>query len=246
MNKLKKYFISFGAGNQDYYDAVKRITNQASSLDIFDEVIGYTDNDLKNDKYFWNKHSEFILANKRGFGYWLWKPYFIMKKLEQMNDNDILVYADSGCEIPNNNKEKYRQRWVNKFKLVQSDLIIDTLACNGICLEKEWTKMDLILYLNMNNPLYLNTAQHQGSALIILKCKKIVDLVKEWYNTACNYHLLDDTQSIAKNLPCFKEHRHDQSIYSLLVKKYNLHNNYILKDVIWIARNRTGKSKLEY
>ena len=53
---------------------------------------------------FWNNHSEFILANKRGYGYWLWKPYLIMKTLEQMNDNDILVYADCGCEIESNKK----------------------------------------------------------------------------------------------------------------------------------------------
>ena len=81
----------------------------------------------------------------------------------------------------------------NLNKTVQKDLIIGTFACGGSCLEKSWTKMDLITYLNMNDDKYMNTSQHQASAICILKCKKTVDLVKEWYKIACNYHLIDDS-----------------------------------------------------
>ena len=35
-----------------------------------------------------------IFKHQRGFGYWLWKPYIILRKLEELNDNDILVYID--------------------------------------------------------------------------------------------------------------------------------------------------------
>jgi hypothetical protein len=75
-----KYFITFGAGGQNYYDAVNRLINQVKILNIFDKIIGYTDNDLKNDVEFWTKHSNFIENNKRGYGYWLWKPYIIKKQ----------------------------------------------------------------------------------------------------------------------------------------------------------------------
>ena len=34
----KKIFITFGAGNQNYYDAVDRLTEQASNLNIFDNL----------------------------------------------------------------------------------------------------------------------------------------------------------------------------------------------------------------
>ena len=64
-----KIFITFGAGSNNYYDAVKRLTSQANNLEIFNKVIGYTDNDIKKDNEFWNKHSKFILSNKRGYGY---------------------------------------------------------------------------------------------------------------------------------------------------------------------------------
>jgi len=237
-NKIK--FITFGAGGKDYYDAVERLTSQTKKLNLFDEIIGYKDNYLKEDKEFWKKHSSFILNNKRGYGYWLWKPYLIMKTLEKMNDNDILIYADSGCEIDINQKDKF----IELFQLVKKDLIIGSFACDGTCKEKEWTKMDLFTYLNMNNEKYLNSIQHQASALCILKCDKTYNLIKEWYNISCNYNLLDDSTNIYINDYTFREHRHDQSIFSLLTKKYNIYSKETIEKAITIARNRTGNSKL--
>ena len=231
----KKYFLTFGAGGKTYHDAVRRLVKQAIRLDMFDYVTGYTENDLKKYPEFWNKHSKFIQSNKRGYGYWIWKSYLIMKTLEQMNDNDILVYADCGCEI----NSKKRKTMYNYFKTVQKDLIIGTET--GLP-EKNWTKMDLILYLNMNDNKYTNTSQHQASTICILKCKKTVDLVKEWYEIACNYHLIDDSPSINPNYDTFQEHRHDQSIFSLLTKKYNIYSKSKLSSVIKINRNRSGTS----
>jgi hypothetical protein len=45
----------------------------------------------------------------------------------------------------------------------------------------------------------------------------------------CNYHLIDDTPSKSPNFTEFIEHRHDQSILSLLTKLYDM-NIYFCKD----------------
>jgi len=63
-----KYFITFGAGGQNYYDAGNRLINQARNLTVFEKLILYTDKDLKNDNEFWDKHSTFINNNPRGYG----------------------------------------------------------------------------------------------------------------------------------------------------------------------------------
>jgi len=233
----KKIFITFGAGNQNYYDAVDRLTEQASNLNIFDNIIGYTDKDLKNDTVFWNEHSQFILNNKRGYGYWIWKPYLIMKTLEKMNENDILIYSDCGCEIDYKNRDKFD----HIFTIIKTDLIIGTYTDHD---EKKHNKMDLLLYLGMNNNKYL-TLQRQSGLLCILNCKKTFDLIKEWYKISCNYHLLDDTPSIKPNYSIFVEHRHDQSIFSLLTKKYNIYSEESMHSAINILRNRTGISKIK-
>ena len=55
---------------------------------------------------FYNKYKQ-ILDLPRGGGYWIWKPYFIKTYLDKLNDNDILVYIDSGCTINKNNKKEF-------------------------------------------------------------------------------------------------------------------------------------------
>ena len=49
---------------------------------------------VKKDEIFWENHSSFIENNKKGYGYWLWKPYIIKKTLEKMKKGDILLYLD--------------------------------------------------------------------------------------------------------------------------------------------------------
>ena len=139
----KKKFITFGGGNNNYIEAGERLINQANSLNLFDNTILYTDKYLINDKDFWNKHGNFILKNKRGYGYWLWKPYIIKITMDKMNDGDILLYLDCGCEI-NNKKHSLMSKL---FEEVKEYNIIKTTTQ----IEKEWNKMDLILKMNMND-----------------------------------------------------------------------------------------------
>ena len=56
--------------------------------------------------------------------------------------------------------------------------------------------------------------------------------------------MIDDSPSINENYKNFKEHRHDQAILSLLLKKYNITSNKTLTDFVHIFRNKTGKSRL--
>jgi hypothetical protein len=45
-----------------------------------------------------------------------------------------------------------------------------------------------------------------------------------------DYHNVDDTPSIIPNCPNFHQHRHDQSLFSLLVKKNNLDSKNIINN----------------
>ena len=234
-------FITF-ASHGNYIDAGKRLLKQANDINLFTKTILYTPENLKEDTEFWNKHSAFINMNKRGYGYWLWKSYIIKKTMENMNEGDILLYLDCGCEIDNRKKNKL----IEYIDIVKKNNIkmIDS-PTSSTCLEKYWCKMDLIETLEMNDEMYLNTPQRQAGALLILICNETQALVNEWYNIGCNYHNIDDSPSILPNLPGFKEHRHDQSIFSLLSKKYKLYNSkYSLRTSIDIMRNKTGISKI--
>ena len=233
---MKKYFITFGAGGQNFIDAGNRLMLQASSLELFDVLKFYTEIDLKLDKEFWNKHKMFITTNKRGYGYWLWKSYIIKKTMKLMSEGDILLYLDCGCEIDIRKKPKM----IELFDIVKKDYIVGSQTCN----EQGWNKMDLLLHLDMNKPQYLITKQRQGGTNMFILNTQTKQLVDEWYSISCNYHMIDDSPSIAPNLPCFKEHRHDQSIFSLLTKKYNIYSDHNISECVEILRNKQGKSKL--
>ncbi len=234
----KLYFITFGGGGTNFYKAVERLTTQAKSLNIFDKIIGYTDKDLKEDTEFWKQHSNFILNKKRGYGYWIWKSYLIKITLEIMNDNDILIYLDSGCEIDIKKKEKFIEciDYIKKNNIVCTD--------SGL-FEKKYTKMDLLNYLNCNSAIYYNTIQLQAGAIGLKKCDIIKKFVDEWYDTCYNYSLIDDSPSKEKNLSEFIENRHDQSVFSLLFKKYKFISKLSMNICIEYIRNRSGNSKLK-
>lgn len=210
---LKTYFLTFGGPSENYHCAVKRILNQASYFNLFDEMIGLTDYDLKNDCHFWDQHSIFIENNKRGYGYWIWKSYIIKKQLEKMNENEILVYVDAGCVMNSHGKK----RLLEYFDMVNnSEYGLLGFQMNHL-LEKEWTKIDAAMYIDGLE--YMNSGQ-LNTCSIFRKCPHSIDLVNKWYENCCNYHNINDHPSQNQNNTIFKEHRHDQSIWSILRKKY--------------------------
>lgn len=244
-SKQKIWIISFGGGDKNYHDAVFRIQKEFEDINFdFYKIIAYTDKDLKDDLEFWKKNGNFIENNKRGYGYWIWKPYLILKTLNQMDNNDILFYLDSGCEIINNEKINERINFIiekcNKFNI---------LYTNTPQYEKTYNKMDLLEYMNLNNNEILNSLQMQASCIFMKKNDIIVEFINEWYNISCNYHFIDDSVSVKENDISFIENRHDQSVFSLLLKteKYknilNTDNNILYESDIYpisISRKRSG------
>jgi hypothetical protein len=244
-NQPKKYALTFGGGEQKYRDASSRVSNEILQTNLFDKVITYTDQELQNDDDFWKKNQEFIENNRKGYGFWLWKPYIIMKIMHTMKDNDILVYLDSGCVVVNEPiKNEYFDALIkrcNEHQLVYT---------SAYYLEKLWTKMDLLTRLNMVNYDTMNTIQHQATFLIIKKNELMMDFITDWYNICQNYHNIDEI-SILQNYILFEEHRHDQSAFSLLIKsdKYKdainnednvIHNSY----PFILCRHRSGDNKI--
>ena len=172
-------FITFAGGGRNYTEAGERLIHQANYLQAFNKTVLYTDDYLKKDPVFWNRHSHFIENNPRGYGYWLWKPYVIKKAMEELNNGDVLLYLDCGCELD----IRKRERLFHFFELVKQDFIIGTRTFP----ERDWNKMDLILHLETLQDEYLNTPQHQAGALLFLVCDKTRALVNEWYELGCHY-----------------------------------------------------------
>ena len=242
----KKYFISFG--DESYKEPLNRLTTQASLLNCFDVIYGYTDKDLESYSDFWDIHGEFVKNNPRGYGYWIWKSYLSLKTLNEMEDGDILLYADAGCEM---NYDGI-QRLDELFKKVETNRTgFLSFQLNDLMYHQEerWTKMDLLKHFNHER--YGTCLQLHSTYYFLRKGDFLMNIINLWYNTSSIYHFIDDSPSISKNSDYFCDHRHDQSVFSL-IRKVHDPNNYILNEhdnletrfPILDHQNKTGKSEI--
>jgi hypothetical protein len=174
--------------------------------------IAYTPENIDAD---FAKDNAAILSEKRGAGYWLWKPYFILRRLREIKDGEILVYADAGVEVVNN------LRWI-------TDRMTAPLFLFGTHnRQSAWTKRDLFKALGADTPEQHNAEQVNAAVIFIRKTPATVYFIETWSEVCeAKPHLLDDSPSKAPNLPDFVEHRHDQAVLSVLANKEGYRCNW--------------------
>lgn len=212
----KRVFITFGGPTEEYRNRSRIVSNQAKHMELFTSTVGLNDDFLRNNPEFWNTHGEFLESNKRGFGYWLWKPFIIKTFLDKLDDGDILVYADAGCSMNPFGKIRLFE-YMNMLHNNPENYGIISFQLNNHP-EIEWSKRDVCEYFEATEDM-LQSTQCMATSVIIKKNEHSQMIINKWYETACNYSLINDEVNANESLQ-LKEHRHDQSIYSMLVKKY--------------------------
>jgi hypothetical protein len=78
--------------------------------------------------------------------------------------------------------------------------------------------------MNCDSPKYSESNQRLASFSLWKKSNFTIDFINEFLDYAQDERLITDLENQCgyPNYPDFKEHRHDQSIFSLLSKKYDL------------------------
>jgi len=195
----------------DLFRSSQKVNSKSGEkIGLFSKVISYNPTDI--DANFKNKNKK-ILEQKRGNGYWLWKPYFIKKTLEDLDWGDYLFYCDSGSYFIDS---------VHKIISLSQKSEQDIIPFELTHLESEWTKRDAFVFMECDSADYYNTKQRLASFILIKKTELSIQFIEEWMNFALDERILTDIDNVSgfENYPNFKDHRHDQSIFSLLSKKY--------------------------
>jgi hypothetical protein len=206
------HLVSFADGH--FKNRRNGFIDEAEKMDIFSSINVFTFDKLDLD--YQSAHHEFIYANPKGFGYWIWKPQIIMQQLAQIPENDILVYMDAGFEL--NPVGKYR--FCEYIKLTLNHKYNMLSFCNTHA-EYRWSKTDLAVKLQIEpDSSFILTSQLAAGFFMFQKNTSNVALIRQWVELAVadNYHYSDDSVSQTPNHPMFVEHRHDASIFSLLRK----------------------------
>jgi hypothetical protein len=212
---MKLHFISFADGiHPRFKSAASRLCEMIENSQLFSTIKIYTVYDLIEDTVFWNQHIDFFARSPRGFGYWLWKPYIISKALSQIPEGDILLYCDACTTFHVEGKERFLEYLDMLQKSPQKSFFIQMAPDLAM---RNWTKTDTIHQLDAKD--LLDSPMVMATIAMLANTPFNRNLYNFIYSISCDYHLLDDSPSLLENDPTFKEHRHDQSILSILIYK---------------------------
>jgi hypothetical protein len=260
------HLFTFGGGSFNYRRSAKRLATQAEISKKFSTVNYFTDHTL--DQIIpTNKaqHRNFIKSNDRGFGYWLWKPFLVSYALKIIPQGEVLLYLDSGSELNFSSKsanikwDQYIRRAYEYGSLAFR--LNNTNSSNPV--ELRYSKKFLIDFLEPSIA-NLNSNQIQAGCFFLKNTHQNIEFVQKWIQVATlnDYKYLNDSLSSKEN-KTFIDHRHDQSIFSLLYKDLQMfylnnetdwRSNPIetdwrsnpverVKYPIWCTRNRSGISR---
>ncbi len=177
-----------------------------------DRVIEYGPDDI--DEAFRRRNKE-ILDTPRGGGDYLWKPDFYRKAYDELGEGDYLVYIDSGAVYIN--KIQYL---IDCMEQEETPLMIFSLERERI--EKGNTKRDAFVLTGCDEARYTDTPQSIGGYFVCKKAPEVKAYLDEVLQYAQDIRIISDKPNVMglPNYAEFADHRHDQSVISLMSKKY--------------------------
>jgi hypothetical protein len=221
---MRKFFLSFADSRMS--DALARIRSQAEGMYCYDHIVVADQSYLNID--FRERYKDKLANKVRGYGYWCWKPQVILQLLDQVNDGDIIQYTDAGCHLNTNGKLRLLEYFdlteqsesgILAFTAVPPEFHDPAVSLPDLR-ECRWCKADLFEFLNVIDNKSVTHSPTIGATIIFVKKNKNSQaIIRQWLNVIeASFSLIDDSPSKSNNLPEFVEHRHDQSIFSILCK----------------------------
>jgi hypothetical protein len=163
-----------------------------------------------------------VRLSERGAGYWSWKPFVILQALEQAAEGDLVFYSDVGrahVRLMRTRLDPFL-RWMDE----QGQDCLPGAEIPWYGPMSVWTKRDAFVYLGMDEDRYKAAIPIQASFSLWRKTPAVMAFVREWKEACGDRRLVSDDPSTC-GLPesaDFREHRHDQSVLSLLCFKHGL------------------------
>lgn len=240
------HFVTFYSNKLEYRLASTRLFRQTIKIDLIKNKFFYNEKkifEVISKKYIKNLDNFKVAKKTQGFIYYAWKPIAILDCLEKMQDNEILLYCDVGCNIMNDELAwKKLLDKVKKHKIVLSYSLGYSHRNSG-SEEYKWTQPEVFKALRVKT-LDKNSTQYQATWILLVNNLKNRALIKSWEQrcTDNNFFLLKPNKSNLFDRSNLIYHTYDQAILSCLLKsksyKPAIANSSDMQ-VIQAARNRS-------
>lgn len=174
-------------------------------------------NRKKLERYDFEEACPALRLDERGGGWWAWKPFIILKELEAMTDGQWLLYCDVGRLYPFKVVDRPLGRLIAWAEDRQTHFVPGVrIPWNGPM--SRWTKRDAFVLTDSDAEKFHTADPIQASFSLWKACPESRAFVAKWLMWSADRRLITDDVNTCHfpNLPDFQEHRHDQSLLSLL------------------------------
>ena len=151
----------------------------------------------------------------RGGGFYLWKPWCMKTISDQYPDGTVVVYADAGCSFNPNGKKRMDDylRFLETYSCIRFQMPFS---------EEQYTTVRTLEYLQADEN-SRKSGQYLAGIQLFRLCTQSRFLINRWYELAVTRpDLFSDVYNAESRAIYseFQDHRHDQSIFSVLTKLY--------------------------
>ena len=249
-------FISFADGSLHFRRSLKRIESEAANSNLFDSLKVYNLKTLRRHfPNFFIRHGSFLNEEPRAIGRWIWKPYLCFEFAKTSGD---FLYLDAGSHL-NLDSLLAKQRFIDYIKMLDESPVLSFqirknqfLGC-GEETEKVFSRKELLEFCDPNKQI-VESNQVEANVIFFRAGQISRAFFSEVLHVATydNYFFMRDNRNCINQPPKPDLYRYDQSIYSLLYKKWNFKliqnetwfhpgwKNAGASFPIWTVRNRTG------
>lgn len=209
----KRIYITFSGAAYD--ESTAKLIEGAHRYAKADEVWVYDDWWLEHTQkeYMARNHWAFEHPHKRGFGWYIWKPYIILDAYNRAKNGDIIIFTDA-----------------DTYAVKPLDVLFDICKRDGGVMlfravgqwQREWCKRDCYKVMGQDEPRYYDVPHGVARFVLVQKgSAKAKQFLEEWYqytsDQRCNTF---DPSVLGPELPGFREHRTEQAIMTNLAHKF--------------------------
>jgi hypothetical protein len=179
-----------------------------------ESIFSFEERDLHGTEFYLTNRN--ILDEICGAGLFAWKPFFILQALGKISEGDVLFYCDSGSLFLESPAPLIQLANEEEKGLV----VFDTRPLSN----SQFTKRDCFVAMECDRAEYWDAPQVIATILVMRKCKWVCEFMEEWLSFCLDRRCVsDDSNTLGfENLEGYLQHRWDQSILSLLVRKHRL------------------------
>lgn len=201
------HFITYG--DDAFARSRNRLVREASAFPVFSSVRGFARADI--DPVYARRNAA-LLAGERGGGWWAWKSHFLYRTLAEASDGDVVFYMDAGST--------FRR---DPTPIVELAARYGAFTARIGHAARVWTKGVVFEALGMPMSVWGGQPQIAAGLIVLQRRAQTLALAREFAELSQNATLItDEVVPGVPNHAQFRDHRHDQSLWTLLCYKHGV------------------------